>query len=65
MKLENSGDIKNMKMSIEFSDECPHCNFHNMNIWGTIIDGTSKIDVRCMRCGKPLLLDQQIIPTLN
>lgn len=51
-----------MILSIEFLDKCPNCNFDNKNIWGTIVNDITNIDVRCIRCGKPLLIDHKPIP---
>jgi len=40
-------------LEIELADKC-ECGFPNLNIWGTRTNGSLKLDVRCMRCGKPL-----------
>ena len=40
-------------MEIELADKC-ECGFPNLNIWGTRMKGSLKLDVRFMRCGTPL-----------
>lgn len=31
---------------------CSSCGFGNYNIWGTVVGGRLRVEVRCMRCGK-------------
>ena len=40
-------------LAIELADKC-ECGFPNLNIWGTRMNGSLRVEVRCMRCGKPL-----------
>ncbi len=45
--------MEKVSLEIELADKC-ECGFPNLNIWGTRTHGRLKLDVRCMRCGKPL-----------
>ncbi len=40
-------------VALELPEKCS-CGFSNLKIHGTRTNGTLKIEVRCMRCGKPL-----------
>lgn len=40
-------------MELVLADEC-ECGFKNLNIWGTRTNGSLRVEVRCMRCGKSL-----------
>jgi len=33
-------------------EECSGCGLRNFKIWGTLLNGALKIEVRCMRCGQ-------------
>ena len=39
-------------LSIVVPRECSSCGFGNFNIWGTVVGGRLRVEVRCMRCGK-------------
>jgi hypothetical protein len=41
-------------VELEIPEKCD-CGFVNLKIYGTRTNGILKIDVRCMRCGKPLV----------
>ena len=40
-------------VELELPEICP-CGFSNLNIWGTRTDSRVNVEIRCMRCGKPL-----------
>jgi hypothetical protein len=42
------------RAELELPDRC-ECGFSNLNIWGTRTNGSLKVEIRCMRCGKPLV----------
>jgi len=42
-----------MKVEVDIPGSCGGCGFSNFNIWGTITYGKMRLEVRCMRCGKP------------
>ncbi len=42
-------------VELELPESCP-CGFSDLKIHGTRINGRIKIEVQCMRCGKPLVL---------
>ena len=42
-------------VGLELPDKCK-CGFSNLNIWGTRTNGRLDVEVRCMRCGKPLVV---------
>ena len=37
--------------TLEIPAKCGGCGLPNFNIWGTMIRGKLKIEVRCIRCG--------------
>ena len=37
--------------ALEIPPEYEECGLPNFNIWGTMIRGKLKIEVRCIRCG--------------
>ena len=39
-------------LSIVVPRECSSCRFGNFYIWGTVVGGRFRVEVRCMRCGK-------------
>ncbi len=41
-------------VGLELPERC-RCGFTNLNIWGTRTNGRLDVEVRCMRCGKPLV----------
>lgn len=43
-----------MLLELDLSDRC-ECGCPNLNIWGTHMNGRVKIEVRCKKCGIPLL----------
>ena len=43
-------DIKTSH-ALEIPPECEECGLPNFKIWGTMIRGKLKIEVRCIRCG--------------
>lgn len=45
-------DVKNL--DIEIPESCYECGLSNVNIWGTRTNGRLRVEVKCMRCGKPL-----------
>ena len=45
-------------VELELPERC-QCDFPNLNIHGTRIFGSLKIEIRCMRCGKPLVKLEQ------
>ncbi len=42
-------------VELELPERCL-CGFSNLNIWGTRTNGRLKIEARCMRCGKPVVV---------
>jgi len=42
-------------VELELPERC-QCDFPNLKIHGTRISGRLKIEIRCMRCGKPLVV---------
>lgn len=40
-------------VELELPEGC-RCGFSNLNIWGTRTDGRLDVEIRCMRCGRPL-----------
>jgi len=48
------GSIKTETVEIELPESCIHCGFKNMKIYGVRVRGRTRVEVRCMRCGKPL-----------
>jgi len=43
-----------IRSELEIPESCDGCGLSNVKIWGTRIDGSLVVTVRCMRCGKPL-----------
>ncbi len=43
-----------MDLDLNFKNTCYNCGSNNFNIWGTVISGHLKIEVRCMSCGEIL-----------
>jgi len=41
-------------LELEIPESCDGCGFSNLKIWGTRINGSLVVTVRCMRCGRPL-----------
>lgn len=41
-------------LELEIPESCYWCGLSNFKIWGTRINGRLVVEVRCMRCGKPL-----------
>lgn len=39
-------------LSIVIPRECSSCGFGNFYLWGTVVGGRLRMEVRCMRCGK-------------
>jgi len=39
---------------LELPESCDGCGLSNFKIWGTRMNGRLVVEVRCMRCGKPL-----------
>ena len=52
--LRSEMAIKNCSLEILLPDIC-ECGFSSLKIWGRRINGMVKVEVRCMRCEKPLL----------
>jgi len=52
MLLESKLVVKEI-VELELPERC-QCDFPNLKIHGTRTFGRLKIEVRCMRCGKPL-----------
>ena len=46
-------ELRVKTVELELPERC-RCGFSNLNIWGTRMNGRLRIEVRCMRCGKPL-----------
>jgi len=42
-----------MSVEVKLPEKCT-CGFENLKIWGTRIMGQVNVEVRCMKCGKPL-----------
>ena len=51
-RADLGSDVKNFE--IEIPESCYKCGLSNVNIWGTRTNGILRVEVRCMRCGKPL-----------
>ncbi len=49
-----SGVLIRKTVEVEIPGSCQYCGFVNLKIWGTRTDGVLRVEVRCMRCGKPL-----------
>jgi hypothetical protein len=54
--INDSNYIENTSLSlnrinIELPNNCKNCDLNNFYIWGTIINGKIKTELRCMRCG--------------
>ena len=49
-------------VKLQFNENCFNCGCENVNIWGTIISGTLRMDVRCMRCGARLYEIPKSVP---
>ena len=43
-----------MKITLTLSDSCPICEFKNLIIYGTRINGKTEINIKCMRCGNKI-----------
>lgn len=43
-------------VNLPLPSECPDCGFENLNIFGTRINGKVSVEIRCMKCGKPILM---------
>jgi len=50
-RVQVLNEIKTVEL--ELPDRC-ECGFQNLKIWGTRTFGRLVIEIRCMRCGKPL-----------
>ena len=48
VSAENSDRALNIAVPLR----CSSCGFGNFNIWGTVVGGRLRVEVRCMRCGK-------------
>jgi hypothetical protein len=46
--VENPDRVLNIAVPLR----CSSCGFGNYNIWGTVVSGRLRVEVRCMRCGK-------------
>ena len=46
--LENT--MLNKELKIEVPEKC-QCGFGNFYFWGTKVNGSTRLEVRCMRCG--------------
>ena len=42
-------------VELELPESCP-CGFSNLKIHGTRTNGRLDVEIRCMRCGKPLVV---------
>lgn len=38
--------------TLDIPGKCTSCGLGNFKIWGTVIDDSLRIEVRCMRCGR-------------
>ena len=52
--LRSEMEIKNSSLELDLPDRYD-CGCPNLKIWGTRINGRANLEVRCIRCGKPLL----------
>ncbi len=43
-----------IRSELEIPESCEWCGLSNVKIWGTRMNGSLVVTVRCMRCGKPL-----------
>ena len=41
-------------LELELPESCDGCGFSNIRIWGTRMNGSLVVTVRCDRCGKIL-----------
>ena len=48
VSAEDSDRVLNIAVPLR----CSSCGFGNYNIWGTVVGGRFRVEVRCMRCGK-------------
>jgi len=46
--------IKTEPVEIEIPESCQYCGFKNLKIYGVRIKDRTMVEVRCIRCGKPL-----------
>ena len=53
--VRESEVMKRRTIEIEIPESCHECGFENLNIRGSRLNGRIKVEVRCMRCGKPLV----------
>jgi hypothetical protein len=50
-KLPAERSYKKMELELEIPESC-RCGFKNFYVWGTRINGKTRIEVRCMSCGR-------------
>ncbi|MBA7633206.1 hypothetical protein ES703_40768 [subsurface metagenome] len=46
--------LDEIRSELELPESCHWCGLSNLKIWGTRTNGRLVVEVRCMRCGKPL-----------
>lgn len=47
----NKKNYKRTLLKLEIPETC-QCGFKNFYVWGTRTNGETRIEVRCMRCGR-------------
>ena len=50
--IASASDNPHHRNTLDIPEKCTSCGLGNFNIWGTVIDDSLRIEVRCMRCGR-------------
>jgi hypothetical protein len=50
--ISSKSDNPHPRNTLDIPGKCSGCGLGNFNIWGTAIDDSLRIEVRCMRCGR-------------
>ena len=52
ISIRSASNNPHPKNTLDIPGKCTSCGLGNFNIWGTVIDDSLRIEVRCMRCGR-------------